>query len=555
MDQGLRNKIGLAFKREGFIVHGADTVDYILDELRKNKDDSEFLVRLLRAIDRQALRQNFVDLEAAKRAVGVITMDVSSKVEEESLRIVPAFSCPRVVYHEGRKTFLSDTAGSAQLFGAAEDFTKMHRTRFEMIRQRLLRHAMFANQKLTTVKSLLGVTGRRAVFGMLTRNSQGQLTLEDLNNTVVVNLDQARIDEGMYTDNCMVVADGELRHGVFYVHSLSMPPAEEASVTLSTFANVDFFGGLPDPALRNDLALYQKTAEHTMIVVFSDVWLDKPQVLAKLETVFDGYSSIVPTAFIFLGNFMSRPPRSSDDVQKVQQAFHGLTRLILKYKSLALQSTWIFSRGPSDPVGSATFPQAALPDFFVGPLKQRLPHVHFVTNPFRVRWCETRMVFFRENMMSKMRRHSLFPRMWNADESGAGQLLARTLIEQSTLLPLPLLVAPVSWNHSLALSLYPVPDLLVVADSFSRYVTQVHGCMAANPGSFGADFSFLVVRPSPDLEVEESCVDSAGQVEKMMQDEQQEEAVVGSDEEVIDEQREDELQPRDSPEMLAPMSE
>ncbi len=38
----------------------------------------------------------------------------------------------------------------------------MFRHRFETIRQRLLRHELFSQHKLTTVESLLGVTGRKA---------------------------------------------------------------------------------------------------------------------------------------------------------------------------------------------------------------------------------------------------------------------------------------------------------------------------------------------------------------------------------------------------------
>ncbi len=49
-------------------------------------DDQSFLIGLLRSIDRQALKQNFVDLAALQRAVSVVTMDVGAKVEEESLK-------------------------------------------------------------------------------------------------------------------------------------------------------------------------------------------------------------------------------------------------------------------------------------------------------------------------------------------------------------------------------------------------------------------------------------------------------------------------------------
>ena len=51
------------------------------------------------------------------------------------------------------------------------------------------------------------------------------------------------------------------------VHVLTMPPLEEAATTLITFANVDLFGGAPDAALRHEIEVYQKNAEHVMLVV------------------------------------------------------------------------------------------------------------------------------------------------------------------------------------------------------------------------------------------------------------------------------------------------
>lgn len=43
----------------------------------------------------------------------------------------------------------------------------------------------------------------------------------------------------------------------------------------------------------------------SMIVFLSDVWLDSPTVLEKLQTLFMGYSECPPYAFVFCGNFLS----------------------------------------------------------------------------------------------------------------------------------------------------------------------------------------------------------------------------------------------------------
>jgi len=75
--------------------------------------------------------------------------------------------------------------------------------------------------------------------------------------------------------------------------------------------------------------------------------------------------------------------------------------------------------------------------------------------------------------------------------------LVKTLVDQAHLCPLPLHVRPVYWQHDQALRLYPLPDVLVLADRFDSYHLSYEGCTAFNPGSFMlSDFSFMVYWPS-----------------------------------------------------------
>jgi len=68
------------------------------------------------------------------------------------------------------------------------------------------------------------------------------------------------------------------------------------------------------------------------------------------------------------------------------------------------------------------------------------------------------------------------------------------------------------------MSLYPIPDVLVLGDSYDQYVVQEKEYLACNPGSFGADASFVVIRPST-LEIEESRIpDGTEEAEEMQED-------------------------------------
>jgi hypothetical protein len=61
--------------------------------------------------------------------------------------------------------------------------------------------------------------------------------------------------------------------------------------------------------------------------------------------------------------------------------------------------------------------------------------------------------------------------------------LALTVLQQSTLCPLPLVVQPVHWAHDHALQLYPLPHALVLADASPQASISHEGCTVFNPVS------------------------------------------------------------------------
>ncbi len=113
---------------------------------------------------------------------------------------------------------------------------------------------------------------------------------------------------------------------------------------------------------------------------------------------------------------------------------------------------------------------------------------------------------FRDNIVQKMNRNSVLK---TGDDKGVplSQLLAETLMCQAHLCPLPMSVAPVHWDYDSSLRLYPLPQLLVLADHHEHYSHEIasadyEGTAVINPGSFSVDFSFFVYRPgSRELEL------------------------------------------------------
>lgn len=59
--------------------------------------------------------------------------------------------------------------------------------------------------------------------------------------------------------------------------------------------------------------------------------------------------------------------------------------------------------------------------------------------------------------------------------------LALTVLQQSLLCPLPLVLQPVHWAHDHALQLYPLPHTVVIADSSPQASFQHESCLVFNP--------------------------------------------------------------------------
>lgn len=65
--------------------------------------------------------------------------------------------------------------------------------------------------------------------------------------------------------------------------------------------------------------------------------------------------------------------------------------------------------------------------------------------------------------------------------------LVKTILDQSHLSPFPLSTRPVLWDYAHTLSLYPLPNVLVLADGEAEaFAVTYEGCLVVNPGSYVA---------------------------------------------------------------------
>lgn len=481
-------------------------------------------------------------LEKAEQKAGVAVLDEATVqgaavavTEERSgegsssgvFESIDVFKVQRHLYNSLSSQFVANL-GERKM----DSKTAMLRDRFELLQQRLLRDPKFELDtsvhrsstseipaiSITPIGALLGSEGPKCVFGMLSKNERMQVDaqgvhapvyhLEDLDGRVALELtEDTQCGDGLITEGCCVFAEGEYIDGVYRVTALAHPPPEPRAATLEFLGNTNLFGGSDPRAVEMDDEMDNELSR--LVITLSDVHLDNPTVMGKLRVLLGGYSMMEPppAAFVLMGNFFAQPTGSSGglDRQAASQYFADLGALINEFPVLAQESQFVLVPGPTDPgPAPGLIPRPPLPQCFTKGLRELLPTVHLGSNPCRVHSGGHHMVFFREDIMHKMRRAQVLSAEVD-EEAGVchHHHLAHTVIAQSSLCPLLPSVRPVHWSADHGLNLYPQPHLVVLADRAARYAVPrdleagvQREAAVYNPGSFSTDFGFAAYTPA-----------------------------------------------------------
>lgn len=517
----LKNQIQTSFKLSGLTVRleGCRYLAGLLGPVQQ-EDRQAWIDKILEHLLATNLTTNVVDKELLAGAVRECSDQQAGRASIETLTVISAFQTPRLSYSVERKKYLTDSVtgrGQAELLSGPSSRAQLHLDRYTLLHQRTGRHDLFSGPggqsggrryRLQAVEFLLGTTARLddvIVLGMICQLSHGTWHLEDPSGVVQLDLTETKFHTGLYTEACFVLAEGWYEDSVFHVLALGFPPAEPSATTRAYFGNLNFFGGPGEGSAASSAALVELEQRNpdAMLVFVSDVWLDQATVISRLRSLFAGYSAMPPAAFVLCGNFLSCVGEPGY-VGRLRGEFRHLADLISEFPPLVAESKFLFVPGPADPGSPNIFPRAALPPHITAELASKLPGARFLTNPARVQFCTQEIVIFREDIVTKLCRNAIhFP------ESGEiSAHFAKTITAQAHLAPLPLHTCPVYWDHDRALSLYPLPDLIITADKFEPFTAENLGCKVVNPGSFAKhDFSFKTYIPSS-RSVEDSQVPS-----------------------------------------------
>lgn len=467
-----------------------------------------------------------------------------------SVEVVDAFSIPLIQYDPIRHMFYQNSQKGRKVIGDVKNKFQLYEDRFMLIQQRLKRNAMFRPSKwsslgnqndaqsaeLTELKALLGhERQRRFVCGFLTRHDQGQYFIEDLSARLPIDLTGCDTADGLFTENCVVVAEGELQpSGEFRAMALGLPPAESRDESIDALQGHDMFG-----------ACSKRVDEHSTeeddgdrIIFLSDVHLDAPQNLENLAKVFDGYSSMPkpPSAFVLLGNFQTydaNGPHSS--LSKLKENFTSLGRLLKRYPSLIESSEIILVPGPQDIGTGNSLPRPGIPAPLVEGLKEIVPNVILASNPCRIRFRGSDIVVFRADIQQKLRGLCILPPpmppQQTQDTSAEHASFffdqtCSTVIQESHLCPVPLEYQPITWEYDHSLYVYPNPHGLLLADSEPAARSIFDTCDCLNPGSLSTG-TFGAWNPSSrEMEMCDVNIDEEDEEEPQQDNEEDEDDIL-----------------------------
>ncbi|KAK4428163.1 DNA polymerase epsilon subunit B [Sesamum alatum] len=549
MSSAMRNKVQRKFKMRGYTLK-IEALSEILGFLSRFPEaEDEAIELLLDELHHLSLKSSILDKEPVHKVVSLL-LEAEAAVEESpsssgcgssasALRIIDAFDFPKFRYDPIKKLFHKYT-GKLPIHGDASAKVTLYRDRFLLLSQRLSRDPHFSKPvfdsnisdygscQISPIQSLVGQTGKRWVMGLISQLEDGHFYLEDLTAAVEVDLSNAisftipinlkfslfasgvfQITTGFFAENTIVLAEGEmLLDGIFQVKTCGFPPLEDREKSATMFAGIDFFGGgslTKEETIR--LAELERGAVNDMFIILSDVWLDDEETMEKLETILSGYEneSVVPSLFVFMGNFCSHPCNLSfNSYSTLRLQFGKLGKVIAAHQRLKEHSRFLFIPGPDDIGPSNVLPRCSLPKYITEELQNHIPNAVFSSNPCRIKFYTQEIVFFRQDMLYRMRRSCLMPPS-TEETSDPFEHLVATITHQSHLCPLPLSIQPIIWNFDHCLHIYPTPHTIVLGDRSEQKAFQYTGTTCFNPGSFSNDFTFVAYRPCSQ-EVELSAV-------------------------------------------------
>jgi DNA polymerase epsilon subunit 2 len=292
------------------------------------------------------------------------------------------------------------------------------------------------------------------------------LELEDLTGTIPIHLSkETQVDKsGVYCERGLVVVQGQYQQGTFVVDRLGLPPLETKAQSQPYVP--------PNPMIDNKSS---PTTAPLTIYSMSNVALDQPEVVEQLEDLLERMnkdhaaqqkSNDSLLLLVLMGNFTT-------ESMTLLTALDELARLLE-----GVEHSVVIVPGPNDSP-SACWPFPAMKSHTL----LQNDHVSLASNPCRLHYGTKEICLLRHDVVRDLVPHQVFV---VPSEKPLVQRVVHTLLSQGNML-LPH-AAPIYWNYDHAMSLYPLPDLLLLGGTEHHQEEVDYSkaqCQVVAPGAGG----------------------------------------------------------------------
>lgn len=224
-------------------------------------------------------------------------------------------------------------------------------------------------------------------------------------------------------EGSIVLAKGKYIDEVFQVENIDFPPPEHSDKSRANIGDANTFGG-PHPTtlkLSDKLKVYEEKSNDCLIFL-SEFWVDNEQVLSKFREILATFDDSPPIAIVLCGHFLSSVT-NVNSVKHLKEGFKKLANIVAEFPQAQQSTHFIFVPGPFDLGAPKILPRPGIPKYVIEDFIKIVPNTHLATNPCRLQYCTKEIVVFRENMLSKICRNTLYyPKRLNDGDEKEGTI-------------------------------------------------------------------------------------------------------------------------------------
>lgn len=228
-----------------------------------------------------------------------------------------------------------------------------------------------------------------------------------------------------------------------------------------------------------------------------------------------------PEMIIVCGRLFSEYVNETESTARFRSYLEAIMTIMkdLNCVNLRDHTEWIFVPSIEDAGQIKTMPAIPFAESLFQSLKtgpMRIKKLTLANNPCRISFLGKEIVICRYNFTMRLKQNHHLKIAAGQDrnrstvEKPDSYKVAKTILRQGFLLPLPQIVQPIMWSYAVdTMNITPEPDILVLADDTEDFyhamsLNELNGKETAggskvihtvNPGSFAQDGSFAVIYP------------------------------------------------------------